>query len=65
MISSRADVHVSVEMMMSTSPRWSAGIRLGVVTHVRLTRLRRPNASSANRRATSTSYPAILFCRLM
>ena len=33
MTSSRDEVHVNVEMMMSTSFRCRAGMRLGVVTH--------------------------------
>ena len=51
----RAAVHVSVETMMSTCDDWSVGMRLGVVTHMSLTRFGRPNASVAKRRATATS----------
>ena len=42
--SARAFVYVSVEMMMSTRFDWSVGIRLGVVTQVKLTRLPLPKA---------------------
>src|SRR6266545_6363932 len=57
--SARAAVQVSVEMMMSTRPEISVGIRLGVVTQVKLSLFLLPNASSANRRATRTSYPSL------
>jgi hypothetical protein len=48
-------VYVSVEMMMSTRFDCNVGIRLGVVTQTKETRLPRPNASRANAFATSTS----------
>ena len=55
-ISSRCAVQVSVEMMMSTRFRLSAGMRLGVVTHVnRDARATCRTRAAANRRATSTS----------
>src|SRR3954468_8081037 len=47
-------------MMMSTRPDISVGMRLGVVTHVRLTLVLLPNASCAKRRAILTSYPSFL-----
>src|SRR6266516_4154472 len=47
-------------MMMSTRPDISVGMRLGVVTHVRLTLVLLPNANCAKRRAIRTSYPSFL-----
>jgi hypothetical protein len=46
-------------MMMSTRPEMSVGMRLGVVTQVRLTFFLLPKASCAKRRATCTSYPSL------